>query len=206
MNNETEGNSFEVAICEIKNIPYNDKIKSNRYDQNIVNEMKEFLSDKYLPDVIEYIGNKTINGKKSKIDFVDSNGKTYSAKSNKSKYPKICPQVIGQPTKKMFCEYFGLENLKISEIKKLIYLNISKIISEYWKNLFCCDVLIWIKRDQKNKFKLDIYEKERMLNQFLNLDNNLFSWSNSLKKWNEGITLKWNNQSLAVEITDYILI
>jgi hypothetical protein len=195
-NNEIEGNSFEVAICEIKNIPYQDKIQTYRYHRDNVNEIKDFLNTQKLPELTKYIGNNIINGKKSKIDFIDKNEKTYSLKSNKTN-KMICPQVIGQASTKTFCEYFRLEKLEVFEIKEFIHSNISKIIQDYWKNLFCCDYLIWIQRDKKKKFTLNIYEKENMLNKFLNLDPKMFSWTRKLEYWNESNTLKYNNESLA---------
>ena len=190
LNNEIEGNSFEVALCEIFQIPYENKIKPHRYCKNTVIQIKDFLKDKDLPSMNQYVGEN-----RGKVDFKDNFGKTFSIKSNK-KGMKICPQIIGQATIDKFCEYFKQEELEKSEVKEFIYQNIGKIYKDYLKCLFCCDYLIWLYRNNKNEYQLKIFEKQEMWNKYLNLDENKFTWTRKLENWNESNTLKWKGISL----------
>jgi hypothetical protein len=195
-NNETEGKSFEVALCELNQLPYENEIKADRYNRETVNEMKKFLLEiPNLPKLVKFIGEERINNKINKVDFIDENGKTFSAKSNKNGM-KISPQVIGQASRSTFCNYFKQEFLEKNEIKEIIYENIPKMINEYWKNLFCCDYLFWIYRDSKKKFHYKIFEKNEMLNKYLNLESNEFGWTRELDRWNESNTLKWKGMTL----------
>jgi hypothetical protein len=55
-----------------------------------------------------------------------------SAKTTKKDY-KVCPQVIGQPSKKKFCEHFELEVSSTNEqIKEYIVVNIVKLLKKYF--------------------------------------------------------------------------
>ena len=160
--NETYGMSFEVALCEIYNIEHS--ISSSRVSRNMIDQMKKKLEK-------EGLGFKLFKhiGKQNKVDFITTNNETVSVKTNISGY-KVCPKVIGQTTKKKFCEFFGVEKLSPDEIKELIYENIDKMIDKYLDHLFCCDYLIWI---GKNKM-IKVFHRQEILEKYKNLKNLAF--------------------------------
>jgi len=116
-----------------------------------------------------------------------------SAKTTK-KDGKVCPQVIGQPSKKKFCEYFGIiSELKndtnniiydLEQIKKYIETNIKTMLQIYCENTFDCPIIYYNKH--KNKL-LFIKLKE-------NIDwskyNIIFSRTTSSGDWNESSSIK----------------
>ena len=55
-----------------------------------------------------------------------------SAKTTK-KDGKVCPQVIGQPSKKKFCEFFNVDiNFTLEQIKEYIEVNVDKMLNIYF--------------------------------------------------------------------------
>ena len=100
--NETAGMSCEKAICLSNNDENHSKICIDRCDEELVKKLVEpftqFQKDNLI-SALTYTGYSD-----NKTDFVDVNGKTYSVKSNIRKNGKVCPQVIGQPTKRTFIE------------------------------------------------------------------------------------------------------
>jgi hypothetical protein len=182
---ETFGMSCEVALCEMFNIPHS--ISESRISKNDVNQIRNLFEKEDLGFRLS----KHI-GKQNKVDFVTTNNETVSVKTNTSGY-KVCPQVIGQTTKKKFCEFFHMEDLSTDEIKEFIYENIDKLIVKYFEHLFCCDILIWIGKGQKMK----IFRQKEMLEKYGNIKDLDFTWTRTLNRWNESNTLKANGKTIA---------
>jgi hypothetical protein len=182
--NETYGMSCEVALCEIYKIDHS--ISESRVSRSMIDELKK----KWRCENFDFKLSKHI-GKQNKVDFLTTNNETVSLKTNSSGY-KVCPQVIGQTTKKKFCEFFGVENLSPDEIKELIYENINHMIDKYFDHLFCCDYLIWIGKNQMIK----IFNRKEMLEKYKNFKNLDFNWTRKLNLWNESNTLKLNGRTI----------
>ena len=187
--NEKFGMTCEKAICIVNNDPNGNKINDERVDVNKVNKLLEpiklfFKSNKIPP--LTYTGHDD-----DVVDFVDSNKNTYSVKSNIKKNDKVCPQVIGQPTKKSFIKkvYNIINNTELlalsdTEIKKNIFEKTNEYLNLYLGKLFCCDYMIYIndsydiKMIDKKKF---IFEKEKI------------TFKKTLENWNESITVRYND-------------
>lgn len=194
--NETAGMSCEKAICISNNDENQSKICIDRCDEELVKKLVEpftqFQKDNSI-STLTYTGYSD-----NKTDFVDVNGKTYSIKSNIRKNGKVCPQVIGQPTKRKFIEnvYNPINNLEqdtsISEtdIKQNFFKYTDQYLNLYFQYLFCCDYIIHIFITEKEtKFKLIdkmkfTFEKEKI------------TFSNTCENWKEGITIKYDNVSI----------
>ena len=101
---EDLGKIFEHAICLLYNTPYDGTYKYSVQEAELLKERLVKLKDVF-PYEIKHIAK---NG--SKYDFVSDDGSHLSAKTTK-RDGKVCPQVIGQPSKKKFCEFFGLATL-----------------------------------------------------------------------------------------------
>ena len=134
------------------------------------------------------------------LDLLDSTPKfesnTYhlSAKTSK-KDGKVCPQVIGQPTKNKFCEYYNLDkNTSNDDIKKYIIKNIKPLLKDYFDNTFHCDTLYY----NEKKDKIIYISKKNDID--WNDYNYNFTHLLNKKKWKESTTLKiemdGNNTSL----------
>jgi hypothetical protein len=148
-NNETLGITVEYLICKKYNLDFN--LQPER-----VSEFKNL--DIIIEDALDSIGNiRSYEGwKNDEHDFILECGKKLSVKTNyKIGNPKVCPQNIGQTTKKKFITYFGQQYHKISQkfpkhrkiednIKDCILDNPSLFLKEYLLNLFNSDILLWI--------------------------------------------------------------
>ena len=119
---EDLGKIFEMGICLLYEIEYDGKYK---YSLEEANSIKERICQlKYVfPYNIKHIAK---NG--NQYDFVSINEENkgeeinLSAKTTK-KDGKLCPQVIGQPSKKKFCEFFGIDYYSLEQIKNYIQAN-----------------------------------------------------------------------------------
>lgn len=178
---ETEdlGKIFEKAICLLYEIDYQGKFKYNVEDAEKLKAKIVKMKDAF-PHKIKHTA---ING--GRYDYVCTDDETIklSAKTTK-KDGKVCPQVIGQPSKKKFCSYFKLaENMEISEIKKYIENNTLELLDIYASTTFDCSTVYYNKH--KNKLML-IQLKEK-----INWSKYALYFSHKIKnkEWNESSTI-----------------
>jgi hypothetical protein len=202
--NETAGMSCEKAICISNNDKNESKICIDRCDEELVKKLVEpftqFQKDNSI-STLTYTGYSD-----NKTDFVDVNGKTYSIKSNIRKNGKVCPQVIGQPTKRKFIEnvYNPINNLEqdtsISEtdIKQNFFKYTDQYLNLYFQYLFCCDYIIHIfitEKETENasdfQFKFKLIDKMKFT-----FEKDKITFSNTCENWKEGITIKYDNVSI----------
>jgi hypothetical protein len=119
------------------------------------------------------------NGNKYDFVSVDDDKIKLSAKTTK-KDAKVCPQVIGQPSKKKFCEFFGIDlHYNLEQIKNYIELNVKSLLEIYALNTFDCPIVYY------NKHKnMILFVK---LKESINWTNYNISFSHIIKnkKWNE---------------------
>jgi hypothetical protein len=188
---EDLGKIFEMAICKLYNIKYDGKFKYNVKDaEKIVPKIKK-LKDLF-PYEIRHIAK---NG--NKYDFENINGpEKLSAKTTK-KDGKVCPQVIGQPSRKKFCEFFRSfgtgPNVILNDnqsVKKYIEENIKSMLKIYFENTFDCPIIYYNKHKNKTLF---INKKQSIIwNEF----NIIFSHIKKNKLWNESSTISINNKTI----------
>lgn len=199
--NETLGITTEYAFCKVYNIKNN--INEKRVSQYLCDQITpkiELFKEKYPELKI----NQHCGGDNGSVDFKTVNDETISLKTNKSKSgPKMCPQNIGQPTRKKFIEYNNISNnIDDDNLKKYIIENINELSKKYYNNLFCCDHLIWFYKKTDTEFDFKVLKKVNYP-----FDDNNFTFSRyvndedikntkSKKKWNEGSTLYYNKKSI----------
>lgn len=176
---EDLGKIFEMAICLLYKTEYDGKYKYGLEEANILKDKLHRLLDVF-PYKIRHIAK---NG--SKYDFVnvDDDNIHLSAKTTK-KDAKVCPQVIGQPSKRKFCEFFGINLLyDLEQIKNYIEINVTSLLEIYASNTFDCPIIYY------NKHKNTIL--------FIKLKENI-NWTNynisfghiiKNKKWNESSSI-----------------
>ena len=185
---EDLGKIFEMAICLLYETPYDGKFKDSMLKA-------ELLKDK-ISNLKEIFPHKLIHSAKngSRYDFTgeDYHEIKLSAKTTKNKSSfKVCPQVIGQPSKKKFCEHFNIDiNITIPQIKEYIITNIKTLLASYFENTFDCPVIF--------------YNESSNLLWFIKKHTNI-DWDNCIiefghikknKNWNESTTIHINGYSM----------
>jgi len=177
---EDLGKIFEMAICLLYNTPYDGNYKYNMDEAEKIKERIIKLKDVF-PGEVKHIAK---NG--SKYDFVTADGLYLSAKTTK-RDGKVCPQVIGQPSKKKFCQYFGAGDLDVPQIKEYIVENIAKLLDAYTGHTFECPMIYY----NKAKNELLFVKLKEQIN-WTNWTNITFSHILKNKAWNESTSIKIN--------------
>jgi hypothetical protein len=183
---EDLGKIFEMAICLLYETPFDGKYK---YSMEDAEKLRTRIQP--LKTVFPYkIKHTAKNG--NQYDFCGQDDETIklSAKTTK-KDGKVCPQVIGQPSRKKFCEFFNIDiGLNLEEIKSYIDVNIGNMLSVYFELTFDCPIIY--------------YNKKSDVLQLIKLQENI-DWKNYLiefshkkknKPWCESSTISINNLSI----------
>jgi hypothetical protein len=180
---EDLGKKFEMAICLLYGIPFDGKYKYSM-------EEAEKLKERILP-LAEVFPHKLIhtakNGNQYDFTGLDDDSIKLSAKTTK-KDGKVCPQVIGQPSKKKFCEFFGLDlNYTLDQIKSHIESNVDEMLNIYFDMTFDCPILYY---NQKSNILQLIHIKQKIDWTSCTVE---FSHQKKNKTWNESSTISINN-------------
>lgn len=183
---EDLGKIFEMAICLLYEIEYDGKYKYSLEEANTIKERIYKLKN-IFPYKIKHIAK---NGNKYDFVSLDNEHINLSAKTTK-KDAKVCPQVIGQPSKKKFCEFFGIDlQYNLEQIKQYIQDNVNALLDIYALNTFDCPVVY--------------YNKHKNLLLFVKLKENI-KWTNyditfshviKNKNWNESSCIIINNNTI----------
>jgi hypothetical protein len=139
---EDLGKMFEMAICLLYEIPFDGKYKYSIEESNVIKTRIQPLLTVF-PYKLKHTAK---NG--SQYDFRGQDDETIklSAKTTK-KDGKVCPQVIGQPSKKKFCEFFNIKiGVSLLEIKDYIYSNITNMLNIYFDLTFDCPIIYFNKK------------------------------------------------------------
>jgi hypothetical protein len=172
---EDDGKAFEMSICLKNETKYDGKYKYSLEKATIMKDKLHNLFDVF-PHKLKHIAK---NGNKYDFVSIDDDKIHLSAKTTK-KNAKVCPQVIGQPSKKKFCDFFGIDLLyNLEQIKNYIETNVKSLLEIYTLNTFDCPILYY--NIHKNKIILV------KLKESINWTNCNISFSHIIKnkKWNE---------------------
>lgn len=183
---EDLGIIFEKAICLLYNIDYNGNYKYSIEEAEKLSNRIEKIKDCF-PFKIEHIAKN-----KNKYDFknINKNKTIYLSAKTTKKEGKICPQVIGQPTKKKFIEYFNIDKqFDLKQIKLFIENNSHILLNKYTLHTFNCPIIYYNKH--KNLL-LFIKSKKN-----INWKNYEFTYSHKLKnkQWKESSTIMIKNKN-----------
>lgn len=176
---EDLGLIFEMAICLLYGIKYNGTFK---YSLAAAHKLKDRLGK--FKDIFPYELNHTA-AKGHQYDFtglVDTSIKL-SAKTTKED-GKVCPQLIGQATKKKFRAYFGLDLAATDEhIKKYIEENVNTMLTKYDECTFDCPIIYYNEKKNKVQFirKIGIIDWDKYKIDFTHITKN--------KTWNESSSI-----------------
>lgn len=184
---EDLGKMFEMAICLYYETPYDGTYK---YCLAEAQSLKNRLSN--LKNVFPYnIRHCASRGSKYDFECVDNPTIHLSAKTSKNKTGKVCPQVLGQPSRKKFCEFFALDqSIGLDQIKLFISNNIANLLQVYSAHTFDCPILYYNKHSDMLAFIV--------LKQEINWSNYSINFSHNIKKklWNESSSISINGVTI----------
>lgn len=180
---EDLGKIFEMAICLLYEIPFDGKYKYSMEDaQQLCTRIHPLLAE--FPHKLKHTAK---NG--NQYDFCGEDDETIklSAKTTK-KDGKVCPQVIGQPSKRKFCDFFKIDiGISLEEIKSYIETNIGNMLSVYFELTFDCPIIYYNK-------KSDVLQLIKMQEK-IDWNNYLieFSHKKKNKEWYESSSISIND-------------
>ena len=183
---EDLGKIFEMAICLLYEIPFDGKYKYSIEESNVLKTRIQPLLTAF-PYKIKHTAK---NG--SQYDFRGQDDETIklSAKTTK-KDGKVCPQVIGQPSKKKFCEFFNIDlSVSLEEIKEYIVSNLANMLNIYFDLTFDCPIIYFNKKSNVLQL-IKLTEKIDWNNYLIE-----FSHIKKNKQWNESSTISINNTTI----------
>lgn len=214
INNESVGISAEVAIAKSFGLNINPYYEE-RADKEIVDllmkndNVKRIFEKERIPAPASHIAEG-----QNPIDFILTDGKSLSVKTNQKALGKVAPQIIGQPTSDTYFAYLEqyFSNFSLREkldteglmdtdenrayiFKKFSIDNVAAVTDMYWKNLFDCDYYLHF---------FNLSNRSNPLNNYLLLgkaeaptwENDKFSFTQTLDSWNESNTLKYHGISI----------
>lgn len=140
---EDLGKICEYALCRALNTPFNGNFNygGEEYTQRIAT-----IQARLQPVEARYTGYSHTGNTSREYDFQLTEGEgRLSVKTNKkARDCKICPQIIGQTTKKKFCQAFKLAaDSTPTDIKRFIEDQTPHLLTEYTKNTFHCPILYY---------------------------------------------------------------
>lgn len=176
---EDLGKIFEMAICLYYDTPYDGNYKYSLQEaQSLKNKLNNLTN--LFPYNIKHCASR---GSKYDFECIDDPSIHLSAKTTK-KDGKVCPQVIGQPSRKKFCEFFEIDpSTSLEQIKLYIINNIANLLHVYSVNTFDCPILYYNKHTNLMAFIV--------LNQHINWSNYAIKFSHNEKNklWNESSSI-----------------
>jgi hypothetical protein len=192
---EDLGKTVEFAICQAIGTEFKGNFK---YCMDRVKRLQERFSFlKPILDGYKYTGNESNLNDFEKEEIMDIRSESeavklyhLSVKTTKKKNDwKICPQLIGQPTRFTFCQKFGLDNIKSkvvlsdSALKDYITTHTFEMLDAYSKTTFHCPIFFYNEGS----------DLAMMISLVSPVDWSKFEFSFShlekSKSWNESITL-----------------
>lgn len=178
---EDLGKTAEYAICLLLNTPFGGTFKYPL-------ARAERLRDRLTPALPRLTGFKHTGRTSNEYDFQNAEtGGRLSVKTTKGSAWKVCPQNIGQTTKKRFCEAFSLALGDSPAIKAFIRENLPTLLNTYMERTFHCPMLFYNESSDTCLF-IEIKEPISWALKPLTLSRNA--------DWNESTTLKIDGRTI----------
>lgn len=190
---EDLGKIFEKGICGVYNTPYVGKYK---YSEEEAAKFTQRLQK--LPELFPQCTHTAEKGAQYDFTAINDSNTHLSAKTNKQG-DKVCPQKIGQPSKKKFCEYFNLDHttMTANDIKQYIMVNLKSMLPHYFKYTFDCPIIYYNQKSDKILFVKNIAP--------IDWDQVAISFSHILKEkeWNESTSISVKVDDKYVNIGEF---
>lgn len=206
INNSALGFTFQKVICDLFSIVPESSIAISYFKKNYLKELegiiKPFLKRVFAEIDIRPVKCTTFSldeyGEQCCYNFVLSDNKTLSIRTNVSKAQKISPRKLGQPGYEVLNNYFGdifgkkIENQ--DDIKKLFCNNMSKILPIMLDQFLDADYILWIYADGYD-FKYEFLQRNSYFN--IEYDEENFTFTQTPSTWNNSNTVKYKGVSIA---------
>jgi hypothetical protein len=203
---EQVGVSAEIAIADSAGIPINPAYRERGRPELIKHVMapiSEALST--IPKPIKHVAEGG-----GPIDFHLEGARTLSVKTNMKTSTKFCPQIIGQPSREKFWEFFSeyvpsgvvIDELSVPELNSMFKLvaraNISDLLTAYWANLFDCDFMIIVREVLTKDDELSPLPNVSIYKKSVSpiWDASRITYTKDLANWNESCTVKYDGVSI----------
>jgi hypothetical protein len=182
---EDLGKMTEMAVCLLYNTPYIGPFKySMEASVRISKRLSGLLSHHPL--------STHTAAKGSRYDFSDAVGLHLSVKTAK-KSGKVCPQVVGQPTRKVFCSKNGLHPSSTpGDIKSFLQTSLPTMLATYDCHTWDCPNLYY-----NEKKDLALYIVQIAPIKWADMEYE-FSHIRSKKVWEESTTLFLKDDKKAI--------
>ena len=209
LNNADLGMTLQKYICDFYKLQCNDFANaqfSSNYNENYIPFVKKVVPKIFrklnrIP-VVCLTFSQSSNSRESRSPdnflLASSSGdaETLSIRTNKSG-DKIAPRVVGQCGVDTFNEFFSeITNVAVhdkSEIKKVVYNHIHRMMPIFLDYLFTSDYTVWLQNLETESFF--IFDRKLFVN--IECDRNKFTFTRDLNSWNESTTLKYDGISIA---------
>lgn len=174
---EDLGKITEKAICDLIETPYNMAFK---YSQVRVDSLKP----RFASLALEFAGYKHTGHTDNLNDFTSADGSKHLSVKTTKKGWKVCPQILGQPSRSTFCPSFELAlDSTNDQIKTYIETHVSEMMPKYLATTFHCPVLFYC--EKTNLCQIITIISPPSWNE-ISLS---FSHQEKKKTWNESSTL-----------------
>ena len=184
---EDLGKIFEKGVCLLYGIEYDGKYKYSVEEAQKITDRIVKLKDVFPHNLIH----SAKNGSQYDFTGADDAAIRLSAKTTK-KDGKVCPQVIGQPSRKKFCDFFGLDQgLTLEQIKQYIENgNVASMLTIYFKTTFDCPIVYYNKKKDLLLFIRTLTEIDwtQCVIEFSHIKKN--------KVWGESSTISINDKTI----------
>ena len=142
---EILGKTFEQFICKVFHTPF---VGNYKYNMDKADKLSARIQK--LRSIFPHeLAHTAAKGARYDFTGLDNTDIKLSAKTTKSNN-KVCPQVIGQPSKKKFCEHFGITD-NSTDIKEYIQDNVNSMLEKYFEYTFDCPIVYY---NEKKDFAL----------------------------------------------------
>jgi hypothetical protein len=180
---EDLGKIAEKAVCILADTPFDGAFKYSHSDVDTLVER--------LRPCQALFAEMVHTGRRSNIhDFEAPSGAALSVKTVKNKGQwKICPQILGQTTRKRFAHARGTTE-EVADIKRHICESTADLLAAYEETTFHCPVLFYAKADNRVMFI------ERAAPIPWSTAALTFSHVEKGNEWKESTTLKVNGTSV----------
>ena len=137
---EDLGKIAEKALCEVLGTPYNMVFK---YPQERVNALRP----RFASLAQEFAGYTHTGHKDDLNDFTSPDGSKHLSLKTTKKGSKVCPQILGQPSRSTFCPTFGLPlDATNDQIKAYVETHVAEMMPKYIATTFHCPVLFYCEK------------------------------------------------------------
>lgn len=179
---ENTGKIFERAVCLLYNTPYSGKYK---YDIESAEKLVSRLTK--LKTLFPECSHSAKSG--ARYDFTSLDGSQFLSAKTTKKDGKVAPQVIGQAKPEKFCQLLGIQFTEVSNLKKDIQENITKILPIMFEYTFDCPIVYY--NEKKNTIK---YVKTKSP---INWAQYEYTWTKKPEVWNGSSTVKIGSTAIA---------